>query len=41
MAFWTVLFNTVLKSEGMREEWTRSVLAFIVKNKGDLQNCSN
>lgn len=39
--FLTSLFNRVLESEKMPEEWRRSVLVPIFKNKGDVQNCSN
>ncbi|KAK3548966.1 hypothetical protein QTP70_022654, partial [Hemibagrus guttatus] len=35
------LFNWVLESERMPEEWRRSVLVLIFKNKGDVQSCSN
>ncbi|KAK3558018.1 hypothetical protein QTP86_005823 [Hemibagrus guttatus] len=35
------LFNRVLESERMPEEWRRSVLMPIFKNKGDVQSCSN
>ncbi|KAK3559121.1 hypothetical protein QTP86_005039 [Hemibagrus guttatus] len=35
------LFNRVLESERMPEEWRRSVLVPIFKNKGDMQSCSN
>ncbi|KAK3566616.1 hypothetical protein QTP86_001541 [Hemibagrus guttatus] len=38
--FLTSLFNRVLESERMPEEW-RSVLVPIFKNKGDMQTCSN
>ncbi|KAK3522749.1 hypothetical protein QTP86_032027, partial [Hemibagrus guttatus] len=38
--FLTSLFNRVLESERMPEEW-RSVLVPINKNKGDVQSCSN
>ncbi|KAK3513060.1 hypothetical protein QTP70_000945 [Hemibagrus guttatus] len=38
--FLTNLFNRVLESERMPEEW-RSVLVPIFKNKGDVQSCSN
>ncbi|KAK3515275.1 hypothetical protein QTP70_013499 [Hemibagrus guttatus] len=37
----TGLFNRVLESERMPEEWRRSMLVPIFKNKGDVQNCSN
>ncbi|KAK3544091.1 hypothetical protein QTP86_001479 [Hemibagrus guttatus] len=39
--FLTSLFNSVLESEKMPEEWRRSVLVPIFKNKGDVQSCSN
>ncbi|KAK3521503.1 hypothetical protein QTP70_007968 [Hemibagrus guttatus] len=35
------LFNRVLESERVPEEWRRSVLVPIFKNKGDVQSCSN
>ncbi|MCJ8739626.1 hypothetical protein PDJAM_G00049200 [Pangasius djambal] len=37
----TSLFNRVLESEKMPEEWRGSVLVPIFKNKGDVQSCSN
>ncbi|KAK3564719.1 hypothetical protein QTP86_024874, partial [Hemibagrus guttatus] len=39
--FLTSLFNRVLETERMLEEWRRSVLVPIFKNKGDVQSCSN
>ncbi|KAK3567735.1 hypothetical protein QTP86_024053, partial [Hemibagrus guttatus] len=39
--FLASLFNRVLESERMPEEWRRSVLVRIFKNKGDVQSCSN
>ncbi|KAK3560749.1 hypothetical protein QTP86_016542, partial [Hemibagrus guttatus] len=39
--FLTSLFNRVLESERMPEEWRRSVLVPIFKNKGDVQSCIN
>ncbi|KAK3533747.1 hypothetical protein QTP70_025045 [Hemibagrus guttatus] len=39
--FLTSLFNRVLESERMPEEWRISVLVPIFKNKGDVQSCSN
>ncbi|KAK3522974.1 hypothetical protein QTP86_010295 [Hemibagrus guttatus] len=39
--FLASLVNRVLESERMPEEWRRSVLVPIFKNKGDVQNCSN
>ncbi|KAK3521020.1 hypothetical protein QTP86_018665, partial [Hemibagrus guttatus] len=38
--FLTSLFNRVLESERMPEEWRRSVSVPIFKNKGDVQSCS-
>lgn len=35
------LFNTILESKRMPEDWRGSVLVLIFKNKGDVQNCSN
>ncbi|KAK3552479.1 hypothetical protein QTP86_012164 [Hemibagrus guttatus] len=39
--FLTSLINRVLESERMPEEWRRSVLVPIFKNKDDVQSCSN
>ncbi|KAK3512387.1 hypothetical protein QTP70_007966 [Hemibagrus guttatus] len=39
--FLTSLFNRVLESERMPEEWRRHVIVPIFKNKGDVQSCSN
>ncbi|KAK3553039.1 hypothetical protein QTP86_031195 [Hemibagrus guttatus] len=39
--FLASLFNRVLESERMPEEWRRSVLVPIFKNKGDVQSCRN
>ncbi|KAK3571394.1 hypothetical protein QTP86_010712 [Hemibagrus guttatus] len=39
--FLTSLFNRVLECEKMPEEWRRSVLVPIFKDKGDVQSCSN
>ncbi|KAK3555889.1 hypothetical protein QTP86_029801, partial [Hemibagrus guttatus] len=39
--FLTSLFNRVLESERMPEEWRRNVLVPIFKNKDDVQSCSN
>ncbi|KAK3566642.1 hypothetical protein QTP86_001843 [Hemibagrus guttatus] len=38
--FLASLFNRVLENERMPEEWRRSVLVPIFKNKGDVQSCS-
>ncbi|XP_026158996.1 serine hydrolase-like protein [Mastacembelus armatus] len=39
--FLTGLLNKILESERMPEEWRRSVLVPIFKNKGDVQSCGN
>lgn len=39
--FLTRLFNRILVSEKMPEEWRSSVLVPIFKNKGDVQSCNN
>ena len=39
--FLTRLFNKLLMGERMPEEWRRSVLIPIYKNKGDAQCCGN
>ncbi|XP_051806753.1 uncharacterized protein LOC127534762 [Acanthochromis polyacanthus] len=39
--FLTGLFNRILDSEKMSEEWRRSVLVPIFKNKGDVKSCGN
>lgn len=41
VAFLTNLFNRMLDGEAMPEEWRRSILIPIFKNKGDVQNCNN
>ena len=39
--FLTKLFNVILESEKIREEWRKSILVLIFKNKDDVQSCSN
>ncbi|KAK2902094.1 hypothetical protein Q8A73_011840 [Channa argus] len=39
--FLSSLFNKILESERMPEDWRRSVLVPIFKNKGDVQSCGN
>ncbi|KAK3567625.1 hypothetical protein QTP86_020275 [Hemibagrus guttatus] len=41
VGFLTSLFNRVLESERMPEEWRRNVLVPIFKNKDDVKSCSN
>ena len=37
----TRLFNKILMTKKMLDEWRRSVVVPIYKNKGDIQNCTN
>jgi hypothetical protein len=37
----TKLFNTIFRSNKMPDEWRRSILISIFKNKGDIQSCTN
>nr|KYP34423.1 Retrovirus-related Pol polyprotein LINE-1 [Cajanus cajan] len=37
----TKLFNEIMRSNKMPEEWRRSTLIPIYKNKGDIQDCAN
>jgi hypothetical protein len=35
------LFNLIFRSNKMPDEWRRSILVPIFKNKGDMQSCTN
>jgi hypothetical protein len=37
----TKLFNTIFRTNRMPDEWRRSTLVSIFKNKGDVQSCTN
>ena len=37
----TKLFNVILRSKKMPDEWRKSTLIPVYKNKGDVQNCAN
>jgi Reverse transcriptase (RNA-dependent DNA polymerase) len=37
----TKLFNTIFRSNKMPDEWRRSILVPIFKNKGNIQSCTN
>ena len=37
----TKLFNHIFRSNKMPDEWRRSILVPIYKNKGDIQSCNN
>ena len=37
----TNLFNEIMRTKKMPDEWRRSTLISIYKNKGDIQNCAN
>jgi len=41
MLWLTKLFNLIFRSNKMPEEWRRSILVPIFKNKGDVQSCNN
>ena len=41
VGFLTALFNDILETEQMPEEWNKSILVPIYKSKGDVQSCSN
>ena len=35
------LFNKILRTKKMPDEWRRNVTVAIYNNKGDIQNCTN
>jgi len=37
----TNLFNEIMRTKKMLDEWKRNTLIPIYKNKGDIQNCAN
>jgi hypothetical protein len=37
----TKLFNIIFQSNKMSDEWRKSILVSIFKNKGDIQSCTN
>jgi len=37
----TKMFNNIFRSNKMSEQWRRSILVPIYKNKGDIQSCTN
>jgi hypothetical protein len=41
IAWLTKLLNTIFWSNKMPDEWRRSILVPIFKNKGDIQSCTN
>ena len=41
IAWLTDLFNRILKTKKMPNEWRKNTLVPIYKNKGDVQNCMN
>ncbi|TQE00819.1 hypothetical protein C1H46_013614 [Malus baccata] len=41
IAWLTDIFNRILKTKKMPNEWRKSTLVPIYKNKGDIQNCMN
>jgi hypothetical protein len=41
MVWLTKLFNIIFRSNKMLDEWRRSILVPIFRNKGDMQSCAN
>ena len=41
VAWLTRLFSKILLTRNMPDEWRKSILVPIYKNKGDVQNCNN
>ena len=41
MVWLTKLFNLIFRSNKMLEEWRRNILVPILKNKGNIQSCTN
>jgi hypothetical protein len=41
IVWFTKLFNLIFRSNKMPDEWRRSILVPIFKNKGDVQSCTN
>jgi len=41
VAWLTKLFNSIFRSNKMPDEWRRSILVPIFKNKGDIKSCTN
>jgi hypothetical protein len=41
MVWLTKLFNLIFRSNKTPNEWRRSILVAIFKNKGDVQSCTN
>ncbi len=37
----TNLFNIIMKNKKMPNQWRKSTLIPLFKNKGDIQNCAN
>ena len=37
----TKLFNEIMRTKKMSDEWRRNTLIPIYKNKGNMQNCAN
>jgi hypothetical protein len=37
----TKLFSIIFRSNKMPDEWRRSIVVSIFKNKGDIQSCTN
>ena len=41
LSWLTKLFNKILRTKKIPDEWRKSIMVLIYKNKGDIQNCTN
>lgn len=41
LSWLTKLFNKILRTKKIPDEWRKSIMVPIYKNKGDIQNCTN
>jgi len=41
LSWLTKLFNKILRTKKIPDEWRKSIMVPISKNKGDIQNCTN
>ena len=41
LSWLTKLFNKIIRTKKMSDEWRKSIMVPIYKNKGDIQNCTN
>lgn len=41
LSWLTKLFNKILRTKKIPDEWRKNIMVPIYKNKGDIQNCTN